>query len=103
MAKAFLISPEDQSIESIELGDVGEIPALVGYETIASDEIGKGGDRLFFDEECFIRGSSGRFQLDKLIPVAGKGVVVGVSADGAMLTDVSVDRDDLLNRTRFEQ
>lgn len=37
----------------------------------------------FFDEECFIRGSSDRFKIDKLLPVAGKGVVVGVSADGA--------------------
>jgi len=100
MAKAYLISPEDKSIESIELSDVSEVAAVVGYETIESDDIGK--DRLFFDEECFIRGSSGRFQIDKLIPVAGKGVVVGVAADGVTLSDVSVGRDELLSRTRFE-
>jgi hypothetical protein len=102
MAKAFLISPEDKSIESIELSSASEVAALVGYETIESDDIGNAGDRLFFDEECFIRGSSGRFQIDKLIPVAGKGVVVGVSADGVTLSDVSVGRDELLSRTRFE-
>lgn len=102
MAKAYLISPEDKSIESIELSDLGEIAALVGYETIESDDIGNGTDRLYFDEECFIRGTSGRFQIDALIPVAGKGVVVGVTGDGVALTDVSMDLDELLGRTRFE-
>ena len=102
MAEAYLISLEDKSIESIELSDVSEVAAVVGYETIESDDIGNGKDRLFFDEECFIRGSSGRFQIDKLIPVAGKGVVVGVSADGVTLSDVSVSRDELLGRTHFE-
>ena len=102
MAKAYLISPEDKSIESIELSDVSEVAAAVGYETIESDDIGNSKDRLFFDEECFIRGSLGRFQIDKLIPVAGKGVVAGLSADGVTLSDVSVGRDELLSRTRFE-
>ena len=102
MARAFLISSADKAIESVELSDLKEVAALVGFETIESDDIGNGVDRLFFDEECFIRGASGRFQIDKLIPVAGKGVVVGVSADGVMLTDVSVNRDELLDRTRFE-
>ena len=102
MAKACLISPGDKSIESVELSDLKVVAGLVGFDTIESDDIGNGVDRLFFDEECFIRGASGRFQIDKLIPVAGKGVVVGVSADGATLTDVSVNRDELLNRTRFE-
>ena len=102
MARAFLISPADKAIESVELSDLKEVAALVGFETIESDDIGNGVDRLFFDEECFIRGASGRFQIDKLIPVAGKGVVVGVSADGVTLTDVSVNRDELLDRTRFE-
>ena len=102
MAKAFLISPGDKSIESIELSDLKDVAALVGFDTIESDDLGNGVDRLFFDEECFIRGASGRFQIDKLIPVAGKGVVVGVSADAVTLTDASVNRDELLNRTRFE-
>ena len=102
MAKAFLISPADRSIESIELSDLKEVAGLVGFDTIESDDIGNGIDRLFFDEECFIRGASGRFQIDKLIPVAGKGVLAGVSADGATLTDASVSRDELLKRTRFE-
>lgn len=102
MAKAFLISPGEKSIESIDLDDLNEIAVLVGYETIESDDIGNGCDRLFFDEECFIRGSSGRFQIDKLIPVAGKGVVAGISANGDTLTDAAIGQDELISRTRFE-
>lgn len=102
MAKAFLISPEQQSIESVEVSDNAQVAGLIGYQTIESDDVGNAGDRLFFDEECFIRGATGRFQIDKLIPVAGKGVVVGVAEDGGSLTDVSLSLDELQARTRFE-
>lgn len=102
MAKAFLISPERQTIEHVEVSDEKQIAALIGYETIESDDVGGAGDRLFFDEECFIRGSTGRFQIDRLIPVAGKGVVVGAADDGGPFTDVSLGLDDLRARIRFE-
>jgi len=102
MAKAFLISAEQKSIEPVHLSDTNEIATLIGYETLESDTIGNGDDLLFFDEECFIRGSSGRFQIDKLIPVSGKGVVVGTEADGSTLTDVSLSLDELRKRTSFE-
>jgi hypothetical protein len=102
MAKAFLISAEQKSIEPVDITDAGEIASLVGYESLASDPVGNGNDLLFFDEECFIRGSSGRFKVDKLIPVAGKGVVVGIESDGVTLTDVSLGLDELASRTIFE-
>jgi hypothetical protein len=101
MTKAFLISPEAKSIEPVELTDMNDIKSLVGFDTVASDLVGEAGDRLFFDEECFIRGASGRFQLDRLIPVAGKGVVVGVAADGVTLTDPGTSLDELRSRTVF--
>ena len=101
MAKAFLISAEQKSIEPVDMSDADEIAALIGYETVASDPVGKGDDLLFFDEECFIRGSSGRFQIDKLIPVAGKGVVVGIAVDGVTLADVTLSLDELRSRTMF--
>jgi len=102
MTKAILISPEDQSIEAIELSDDSDISALIGFETIESDAVGDAGDRLYFDEECFIRGTSGRFQIDTLIPVAGKGVVVGTTEDGTKLTDVTIGIDELRSRTSFQ-
>ena len=102
MTKAFLISPEQKSVEPIELSDENEIKTLIGFETIESDAVGSAGDRLFFDEECFIRGTTGRFQIDKLIPVAGKGVVVGTATDGAALVDVLIGVDDLRRRVSFQ-
>lgn len=98
--KALIIKPEEQSIESIDIADFEEIVGLVGYETVIGDEIGKGGHKLYFDEECFLRGTKGRFQLDKLIPVSGIGVIVG-DADGEMV-DCSLDIEDIRKRTVFQ-
>lgn len=101
MTNAFLISSQDKTIEPIELSGTDDVARLVGFDTIEADDVGDTGDKLFFDEECFIRGAAGRFQIDKLIPVAGKGVVVGVASDGETLTDVSLSLDELRERTQF--
>jgi len=99
--KALLIRPEIQSIELIEISRYEDIVKLIGYETIAIDEVDANGDRLFFDEECFLRGSEGRFQIDSLIPVSGKGVVMVAGEDGSQLRDVVLTQDELAARTKF--
>lgn len=101
MNKAFLITAERQTIEAVEVDGRADLEGLIGYPTLESDTVDSDGDQLFFDEECFIRGTSGRFQIDKLIPVAGRGVVVGVAADGETLADVAITLDALRGRTRF--
>lgn len=100
MAQAYLISPQDQTIAPIEVADKAAIAAAIGYSTLETDAVDN--DRLFFDEECFIRATPGRFQIDSLIPVAGKGVVVGVADDGETLTDVQIDLETLRSRTAFK-
>ena len=99
--KAFLITPDKQSIEAVDVTSIDEVKALIGFDTLESDAIGSEGDRLYFDEECFLRGASGRFQIDTVIPVSGKGVVVGTAEDGATLRDVLTDIDDLRGRTKY--
>lgn len=99
--KALLIDPQSQNIEPIEIQGQEDIVSIIGYDTITSDEIGSDGDRLFFDEECFLRGTSGRFQIDTLIPVAGKGIVVGSTDDGQTLSDVVGDLDDINSRVKY--
>jgi hypothetical protein len=96
-----LINPDTQAIDEVDVTGLDDLKALIGFDTLESDAVGSGGDRLYFDEECFIRGSSGRFQIDTLIPVSGKGVVVGSSDDGAALRDVVIAIDDLQRRTKF--
>ena len=74
----FLIDPTQKTITAVEGGgDLPGVRALIGFETVDSDEIDANGDRLYFDEKCFIRQTPGvgRFQLDSLAPVAGMGVV----------------------------
>lgn len=99
--KAFLIAPEAQSIESVEVASLDDIKGLIGFDTIESDAVGSQGDRLYFDEECFLRGTKGRFQIDTMVPVAGKGIVVGTKGDGEELCDVATDMDELRQRIKY--
>jgi hypothetical protein len=99
--KALLINPESQTIESIQIDGHDDIIRLVGYDTVTSDEINADGDRLFFDEECFLRGTKGRFQIDNLIPVSGKAVIAGTCDDGASLSDVESSNDNISARIRY--
>ncbi len=96
--KAFLINPESQSIESIEIQDQNDIQAQIGYDTVISDELGDD-QHIFFDEECFLRQAKGRFQIDKLVPISGKAVIMGLSGDA--LSDVAIDESALAARVSF--
>ena len=99
--KALLISAAEESIGEIEVSSLDDIKALIGFDTIESDTIGSEGDRLYFDEECFLCGTNGRFQIDTVIPVAGKGVVVGTEEDGVTLRDVATTIDGLRGRIKY--
>lgn len=98
--KALLIKPTDQTIESIDINSQQDIIDLIGYDTVIADEIDDQGDKLYFDEECFLRGTEGRFQLDKLIPVSGNGIIIG-SNDDDSLSDLKSDPDDIKSRIKF--
>ena len=97
--RAILIQPETRSIEVIDIQSRDDIAARVGYPTLESDAVGTAGDCLFFDEECFLRGTAGRFQIDTLVPVSGVGVIVGV--DGDDLRDATTGLDDLRRRIQY--
>lgn len=98
--KAFVINPEEQSIDAIEINTLNDIKKLIGFDTIIADEIDSE-DYLYFDEECFLRDTSGRFQIDKLIPVSGKGIVVGSKEKGNTLCDVTISLDELRTRLKY--
>jgi len=99
--KALLINPETRSIEAVDIGGQAELASLIGYDTIESDAVGTAGDRLYFDEECFLRGTTGRFQIDTLVPVSGRAVIVGTADDSATLRDVATDIEDVRSRIKY--
>jgi hypothetical protein len=102
--KAFVIDPAARTITPVDLAPgLDGVRAAIGFATIDSDEIDDNGDRLFFDEECFIRAieGSGRFRVDKLAPVQGKGVVVGSRGAADALADVTIDAAALARRVTF--
>ncbi len=91
---------DNRSVEAIDIDSRQDIAELVGFDSVISDEIGPAGDRLYFDEECFLRGTSGRFQIEGVAPVAGIGVVAG-SKEGKDLCDAASDADSLRARLRY--
>jgi hypothetical protein len=99
--KAILINPENRSIEAIDINGRDDLAKLIGYDTLESDAVGTAGDRLYFDEECFLRGSSGRFQIDTLIPVSGRAVIVGTTDAGDTLRDAATAIEDLRRRVNY--
>jgi len=99
--KAYLITPDTQSLQEIDISSLDDIKSVIGFETIESDATGSEGDRLYFDEECFLRATPGRFQIDKLIPVAGKGVIAGTADDGVSLANVKMTLQELTQRIKY--
>lgn len=99
--KALLINPESSTIEEIEIQGREDIIAVIGYDTIIADEIGPDGDQLYFDEECFLRGTPGRFQIDNVIPVSGKGVIAGATDDHGNIKDVVNSMESIENRIKY--
>lgn len=99
--KAILIDSENRSIESANINDRNDIVRLIGFDTLESDAIGTEGDCLFFDEECFLRGTTGRFQIDTIIPVSGKGMIVETADDGSALRDAVTNIDALRSRIKY--
>ena len=98
--KALLISPENRTIEEITISGMDDIKSIIGYDTIESDAVGSEGDYLFFDEECFLRGTGGRFQIDTLIPVSGKGIIAGYDGEGSF-SDVTISSEALSARLKY--
>jgi len=99
--KALLINPETKVIDEINITSRDDIVKLIGFDSIIADEIGPDGDCLFFDEDCFLRGTEGRFQIDSVIPVSGKGIIVGSNDKGVTLKDVVSDVTSIQNRIKY--
>ena len=101
--QVFAINPLTKEINTVEIADTEEaLQELIGFSTIDSDEIDDNGDRLFFDEECFIRQQDnvGRFKVDSLAPVAGIGVIVN-SKDGKTFQSPVINAQELLKRVTY--
>jgi hypothetical protein len=98
--KAYLIDANQKTIEAVEVDGLDGVKKSIGYDTVDSDEVDASGDRLYFDERCFLRDQTGkgRFKLDNLAPVADKAMVLGSTDDGSILKDVVVDHTTLERR-----
>ena len=101
--QVLIVNPNTNEMKSLEIPNTKEaLQEVIGFTTIDSDEIDDNGDRLFFDEEFFIRQQSvGRFKVDSLAPVAGIGVIVNSKDSGNTLQSAIVSIEDLEKRVTF--
>jgi hypothetical protein len=102
--QVFVIDPSTKETreEQITEGDSG-VRQLIGFDSIDFDEIDDNGDRLYFDESCFIRHGAdvGRFRVDSLAPVAGKGVITGGEPGGKTIAGAQISIEALRARVQF--
>jgi hypothetical protein len=102
--QVFVIDPSTKDIRPAEITD-GEagVRGLIGFDSIDFDEIDENGDRLYFDESCFIRHGAdvGRFRVDSLAPVAGIGIIAGGEPGGKAITSAQIAIDALRARVQF--
>lgn len=96
--KSFLIDGISNQVTQINIADRAGIAAEIGFSTLADDFIAES-EIVVFDENCFIRGSAGRFQIDTLAPIAGKAIIVGVI--GSDLVDSKLTVMDISSRVKF--
>jgi len=96
--KAIIIQGASQTIELTEISGADAIPDLVGQASIIADEV-DANNAVYFDEDCFIRGTEGRFQIDSLAPIAGVAVILGGSGHAA--TDTTLDPAAFADRVKF--
>ena len=99
--KAFALDSEHRAIEPIDITDHADLARLIGYDTIEPNAVGSADDQLFFDEECFLCGTKGRFQIDSAIPVPGKAELVGAADEGKPLRNVITDVDSRCSRIGY--
>lgn len=102
--KAFKINPAEQTISEIDIDGSKEARvSLIGQPDVGFDEIDDNGDRLYFDEACFIREQpgAGRFKLDNLPPVSGIGIVAGHDTSRDVVANACVTRESLKTRVKF--
>lgn len=102
--RAYLIDPSNQQVVAFDIeGGLDGIRKIIGFDSVDSDEIGAAGDRLFFDESCFIRDlpGAGRFKVDNLAPVAGRGVVAGADGADAVPRSPTLTLEELKARVQF--
>jgi len=96
--RALLIDASAQQISEIDIDGEAAIAGVIGFDTLEVDEV-NASHKLYFDEECFLRGSKGKFQLDKLIPISGKAVILGLK--GETLADASLTTAELESRITY--
>lgn len=105
--RAFLIDPTNQTIQTVDYnGDYRQIYEHIGAETFDAARFNAKGDAAFIDDEGLLKQPEFFFSIQGYgdlpfgHPLAGKGLVLGVDAEGESVSP-SVDVDWLWENVHF--
>jgi hypothetical protein len=96
--KALLVNGLAQSLSELDISGEKDLELVLGCESVVADSLDSE-HQIFFDEDCFIKQTNGRFQIDALPPISGKAVLVRV-VDGDF-TDITSGFDQIESRVKF--
>jgi|TARA_B110000444_G_C18475502_1_gene426740 hypothetical protein len=96
--KALLVDGLAQSLSELDISGKKDLELVLGVESVVADSLNSE-HQIFFDEDCFIKQTNGRFQIDALPPISGKAVLARV-VDGDF-TDVTLGLDQIESRVKF--
>lgn len=96
--KALLVNGPAQSMSEVDIGGAKDLELVLGVESVVADRLDSE-HQIFFDEDCFIKQTNGRFQLDALPPIAGKAVLARV-VDGEFF-GVTLGLNEIESRIKF--
>ena len=96
--KALSIDGIKKTISEVDIEGVGDLEILLGGGSLVSDDLDSE-HQIFFDEDCFIKQTNGRFQIDALPPIAGKAVLARV-VDGEF-SGVTLGLNEIESRVKF--
>ena len=96
--KALLVDGLAQSLSELDISGEKDLELVLGVESVVADSLDSE-HQIFFDENCFIKQTNGRFQIDTLPPISGKAVLARV-VDGDF-TDVTLGLDQIESRVKF--
>ena len=96
--RALLVNGLAQSMSEVDIGGVKDLALVLGVESVVGDSLDSE-HQIFFDEDCFIKQTNGRFQIDALPPIAGKAVLARV-VDGEF-SGVTLGLNEIESRVTF--
>lgn len=99
--KAYLIDPENKSVEVVDVGDWRDINRLLGSDVFTSAAVLANGDTLYVDDEGMFNSPDTLFRFGGSQYLYGKGLLLGADEATGESRDVQIPLWDVRFQVAF--